>query len=80
MSRARTPKTVVTFSSLSDALAVEDAAKKHGFPGRIIPVPSAIDAGCGSAWAAQASERAQIEAALASYNLDYEGIFEVEMY
>lgn len=78
--RQKTPKVVVTFGSLTDALAVEDAAKEHGFPGRIIPVPGEISAGCGFAWAAPAQKRAEVEAALAEHALDYEGVFEIDMY
>lgn len=78
--RQKTPKVVVTFASLTDALAVEDSAKEHGFPGRIIPVPSEIDAGCGFAWAAPAAQRGEVERALADHALAHEGVHEIEMY
>lgn len=80
MQRTKTPKVIVTFSSLSDALAVEDSAKEHGFAGRIIPVPSELDAGCGFAWAADVEKRAEIEGALEAYGLDHEGVFALDMY
>lgn len=78
--RKKTPKTVVTFSTTSDALAVEACARTCGIPGRIIPVPSDIDAGCGLAWCADADQRKPIEAALVQHGLSYEGVFEVLMY
>lgn len=80
MQRTKTPKVIVTFSSLSDALAVEDSAKEHGFEGRIIPVPSELDAGCGFAWAADEEKHAEIERSLETYGLDHEGVFVLDMY
>ena len=78
--RAKSPKTVVTFPSTSDAMAMEAAAREHGIPGRIIPVPSQIDAGCGLAWCAEASDRDTLLKAASTYKLAYEGIFEINMY
>ena len=78
--RAKTPKTVVTFASTSDAMAMEDAARRFGIPGRIIPVPSDISAGCGLAWACDAPQGEELLAALAAHGLAYEGVHEVLMY
>ncbi len=78
--RAKTLKTVVTFATTSDAMAMEGAAREHGVPGRIIPVPSEIDAGCGLAWAADAADADALSNALDRLSLAYEGLFEVMMY
>ena len=78
--RTKTPKTVVTFASTSDALAMEAAAREHDIPGRIIPVPSEIDAGCGLAWCAEASQREALVTAVNACGLAFEGVFEVNMY
>ena len=78
--REKTPKAVVTFAMTSDAMAMEAAARTHGIPGRIIPVPSEIDAGCGLSWSAEASDREELVAALERHALSYEGIYEVLMY
>ena len=78
--RVKSPKIVVTFATTSDAMAMENAAREHGIPGRIIPVPSEIDAGCGLAWAAEANEQQVLAKALDSLALAHEGIFEVMMY
>lgn len=78
--RAKTPKTVITFATTSDALAMEAAAREHNLPGRIIPVPSEIDAGCGLAWCAGAEERVALEEAMERLALVCEGIHEVPMY
>lgn len=78
--REKTPKTVVTFATTSDALAVESKAKATGFPGRVIPVPSAVSAGCGLAWCVPEYQRAALEHALQIYDLSYEGLYTVDLY
>ena len=58
--RKKELKLVVTFHTTADAMAMEKACKEHNVPGRIIPVPRAISAGCGLAWCAELNEREQI--------------------
>lgn len=78
--RQKTPKSVITFATTSDAMAMEAAAREFGIPGRIIPVPSEIDAGCGLAWGADAAGHDALIAALDAYAIVHEGLFEVMMY
>ena len=58
--RKKELKLVVTFHTTADAMAMEKACKEHNVPGRIIPVPRAISAGCGLAWSAELNEKEQI--------------------
>ena len=58
--RKKELKLVVTFHTTADAMAMEKACKEHNVPGRIIPVPRVISAGCGLAWCAELDEREQI--------------------
>ena len=78
--RARKLRAVLTFATTADAMAMEAAAKEHGLPGRMIPVPSQIDAGCGFAWRCEMGERGALLAGAREHGLAYEGVFEVEMY
>lgn len=78
--RQKTPHAVVTFASTADAMAVQAAAGAGGVPGRVIPVPSEVSAGCGLAWAVPAAERVALVAALAERGLAYEAIHEVPLY
>lgn len=78
--RKKTPKAVATFASTSDAMAVEAAARETGFPGRMIPIPSEISAGCGLAWCASAEERGELLRAFDEGGLAYEAVHEVELY
>ena len=79
--RRRSPKVVATFATASDAMAVEAAAREGGIPGRMIPVPSAISAGCGLAWCAQAPANAPPwSGALAERSLAFEALHEAALY
>jgi len=78
--REKSLKTVVTFSTMADAMQMESEAAEKGFPGRIIPVPSEISAGCGLAWRVDERERQALLNAIRIFTLPYEGIFEIEMY
>ena len=48
--RQKQPALVVTFSTTSEAMAAEKYSGEQGLPGRLIPVPREITAGCGLAW------------------------------
>ena len=78
--RKKTPHAVVTFNSTADAMAVQAAAADGSVPGRVIPVPSEISAGCGLAWSVPAEQRAALEQALHERGLTYAAITEVELY
>lgn len=45
-------KLVITFYTTTDAMYMEQICKETGVPGRLIPVPRQITAGCGLAWCA----------------------------
>lgn len=70
---------IVTFKNTPDACAMEAAAKAHGIPGQLIPIPSAISAGCGLAWKAVAEQRAAVVGALATHGIAHEGVFDIEL-
>ena len=50
--RKKELKIVITFESTFDAMAMESYCTKNNIPGRLIPVPQVISAGCGMAWCA----------------------------
>ena len=58
--RKKELKLVVTFHTTADAMAMEKACKEYQVPGRIIPVPRSISAGCGLSWCADLGDREQI--------------------
>lgn len=78
--RQKTPHVVVAFDTMSDAMALEAAAKEFGIPGRVIPVPSEVDAGCGMAWSAPLEQREELEAAIQEHELAYAGVHVVMLF
>jgi hypothetical protein len=58
--REKSPKLIVTFHTSSDAMAMEKLCKTAGAPGRLIPVPRQISAGCGLAWCADPEHSGEI--------------------
>ncbi|MDD6693047.1 MAG: DUF3343 domain-containing protein [Atopobiaceae bacterium] len=51
---------IVAFDRTTDAMAMEAACERDGVPGRIIPMPPQISAGCGMVWKADPADRQQI--------------------
>lgn len=75
--RQKQPRVVITFHTTTEAMTMEAYCKKHNLPGRLIPVPAQIRAGCGLAWMAPVTERALLEAELNEDRVAWEGIAEV---
>ena len=74
--RERVLKLVITFHTTAHAMAMEQACRKENLPGRLIPVPRAISAGCGLSWCADISDRQVLEAFLKDSRIETEGIYE----
>jgi hypothetical protein len=58
---------------VTDALAVEKFCGENQLPGRIIPIPREITAGCGLAWKAAPEEQELLVSALDRAGLNYSG-------
>ncbi len=62
---------ILTFAGTTQAMQMEQYARAHGLPGRMIPVPREITAGCGLSWKAAPEEGKEILAALQTVGLAY---------
>lgn len=74
--RKKTVKLIVTFHTTAEAMAMEKACKEHQAPGRLIPVPRAISAGCGLAWCAEIGERQAVIEIMQKMKIDSEALHE----
>lgn len=74
--RKKELKLVVTFHTTADAMAMEKACKDNCVPGRLIPVPRLISAGCGLAWCAGLEDREVIKEVLEKVGLKEEEMHE----
>ena len=74
--RKKELRLVVTFHTTADAMAMEKACKEHNVPGRIIPVPRAISAGCGLAWCAELTDKDAVAAMMKQAGIEEEDMHE----
>lgn len=79
MPRVRKPALVVTFPTTAAAMACEQLCGEQGLPGRMIPVPGEISAGCGLAWKAAPQDREALATALEQGGVAVEGMDVIEM-
>lgn len=75
----KTPHAVAVFATTSDAMAVQAAFEQGKVPGRMIPIPAQISAGCGLAWCVPADQEDELREALAREQLRCEGIYVVDL-
>ena len=78
--REKQLRTVVTFHTTAEAMALEKLCKARGIDGRLISAPRQLSADCGIAWCAPTEAQAAIRAAIAESNLEIDGIHEVLLY
>ena len=75
MAREKTEKVVFTFHTTTMAMRMEQCVKDAGCPGRLIPVPRQISAGCGMAWSAPAGDRETLETLIREAGIETEGTY-----
>ena len=77
--RAKKLTLVITFATTTQAMAVEKYCLEQGLPGRIIPVPREITAGCGLSWKAAPEDREVLANALTASGLGWEEMHIIEI-
>ena len=64
--RKKEKRLITAFYTTHDAMAFEEFCHEHGVPGRLIPLPREISAGCGLAWSAPPEEEEGLKVLLQS--------------
>ena len=72
--RQRKTYRILTFHTTTEAMAMEKSAIKHQIPGRLIPIPTEITAGCGLAWRIAPEQYEQNRDAIAALHIPFEQI------
>ena len=80
MTRQKKPALVITFHATSQAMAAEELFRRAGLPGRMIPVPSQVAAGCGLAWKALPADEELLRGELAAAGVPTEGYTVIDMW
>ena len=75
--RAKELRLIVTFHTTTSAMAMEKVCEQKGVPGRLIPVPRDITAGCGMAWSAPVGARGAIEKTAKEAGIETDGWYEL---
>ena len=78
--REKRPALVITFPTTAAAMGCESLCIERGLPGRTMPVPGEVAAGCGLAWKALPQERDALCTALDTAAVGHSGCFLLEMY
>lgn len=77
--REKKPALLITFASTTQALSMEAQCRKADMPGRLIPLPGFISAGCGLCWKTSLLDQEQWIGFLLKEHLTYEKIGEFLM-
>ena len=75
--REKKLRLIITFHTTTAAMAFEKHCLAEGLPGRLIPVPTSITAGCGMAWMAEPSDRSLLEEAIEKDALSVDSLHEI---
>jgi len=75
--REKTLRIIVSFHTTTDVLAVEAYCSEHEIPGRLIPLPAIISAGCGMCWSAPAEARQSVTEAVKNAGVSDAGIYQM---
>ena len=70
--RQKKPTLIITFATTTQAMAMESFCARENLPGRLIPVPREITAGCGLSWKALPEEKEQLISALEQAGMKWE--------
>ncbi len=68
---------ILTFPTTTAAMAMEILCAKESLPGRLIPVPREITAGCGMSWRAPVESREALIAVVQQAGLPLDGTYEI---
>ena len=68
---------VITFHTTSAAMAMESLCAEKGLPGRLIPVPREITAGCGMAFRADVEQEQSLLDAAKEWGIQVDGVYKL---
>lgn len=77
--RVRNPYVIITFRTTTEAMAMESKCGQKGIPGRLIPIPREITAGCGLAWRIGVQEYKEYKEAIDALSIAFEQQVELEI-
>lgn len=76
---AKKTRLIAAFHTTAAAMAMESTCARLGAPGRLIPVPRAITAGCGMCWAAPPEDGETVRDAAEQAGVEVAGWYVLEV-
>lgn len=78
--REKRPALVITFPTTAAVMDCEALCAADGLPGRTIPVPGEVAAGCGLAWKAAPADEGMFRRVLAAAGIPFERMTVIDMW
>jgi hypothetical protein len=75
--REKKPYKILTFHNTTEAMACEKKCADNQIPGRLIPIPTEITAGCGLAWRMPVEEYPVYQEKMEKLELKFETVTEL---
>lgn len=79
MIREKKMYVVLTFYTTTAAMEMEKKCESMGIPGRLIPVPRQISAGCGMAWRILTGDYQIFKEKIRQMNIQFQNITEIAL-
>lgn len=79
MARLRKAALLLSFEKTTDAMAVEKYCAANNLPGRLIPIPREITAGCGLAWKSAPGDENLLLSGLNEAGLKWKGLYHLDL-
>ncbi|MBU5460679.1 DUF3343 domain-containing protein [Anaerostipes sp. MSJ-23] len=73
--RKKIESVIISFESTTQAMKMDKFCMEHHLPGRLIPVPREITAGCGLAWKALPEEKEQLKVVMEEQQIIWQEIY-----
>ena len=70
--REKKPRLFFSFAATAAAMEAERLCREAGLPGRLVPVPRQITAGCGLAWMSAPEQEPALRGFFEARELDFE--------
>lgn len=77
MLRKKEARIIITFHTTTAAMQTESLAHEMNLPGRLIPIPREITAGCGLAWSVPPEAKQDLQTLLMQHNIAMQNIYEL---
>lgn len=77
--RKKTEALIISFGTTTEAMKMERNCEQYSLPGRLIPIPREITAGCGMAWRAKPEDKELLQQEMLQNAIRWEGMYTLEL-